>query len=116
VEDFRVLLPKRHAEARRVSLYEGYFTLQVSPALLKELRPAKARRKKMPAVPAGKRSTTSGRGIGVSQQLAGKRKANELASSGDSTDPANRRWVRASARELNSHGRTTGSRQTGPSG
>jgi len=42
-------------------------------------------------VSAGRRSTTSGRGSRASQQLAGKRKANELARSGDSTEPANRR-------------------------
>jgi hypothetical protein len=45
-------------------------TLQVSPGLLKELRLAMARRKN-PAVPAGKRSTTSGSGTRASQQLAG---------------------------------------------
>ena len=65
-------------------------TLQVSPALLKELRFAMARRKK-PAVPAEKRSITSGSGTRASQQLAGKRKTNNLASSGDSMEPANRR-------------------------
>jgi len=50
-------------------------TLQLSPAFLKGLRLAMARRKK-PAVPAGGRSTTSGSEARVSQQLAGK--ANEL--------------------------------------
>jgi len=66
-------------------------TSQMSPALIKELRLAMARRKKKPAVPAGKRSTTSGSGTRASQQLAGKRKANELASSGEPMEPANRR-------------------------
>ena len=65
-------------------------TFQMSPALLKELRLAMARRKRKPAVPAGRRSTTSASGTNASQQLAGKRKANELASSGDSVEPANR--------------------------
>jgi len=65
-------------------------TLQLSPALLKELRLAMSRRKKKPAVPAGSRSTTSGRGARASQQLASKRKANELASSGDLMEPSNR--------------------------
>jgi len=37
-------------------------TFQMLPALLKELRLTKARRKKKAAVPAGKRSTTSGSG------------------------------------------------------
>jgi hypothetical protein len=65
-------------------------TLQVSPALLKESRLAMAQGKKL-AVPAGRRSTTSGSGTRASQQLAGKRKANELARSGDSMESANRR-------------------------
>jgi len=56
-------------------------TLQMSPALLKELRLAMARRKK-PVVPAG-RCSTSGSGARASQQLAGKRKAKELACSGE---------------------------------
>jgi hypothetical protein len=65
--------------------------LQVSSALRKELRLAMVCRKKKPAVPSGRRSTTSGSGTRASQQLAGKRKSNELASSGDSMEPANRR-------------------------
>jgi hypothetical protein len=67
--------------------------LQVSPALLKELRYALSRRKKKPAVPAGSRSSGSGAKAPqrTSSQLAGKRQANELASSGDSSEPANRR-------------------------
>jgi len=43
-------------------------TLQVSPAVLEELRLAMARRKKKPAVPAGRRSTTFGRGTRASHQ------------------------------------------------
>ena len=54
-----------------------------------------SRRKKKPLVSAGSHSTTSGGGARVPQrpssQLAGKRKANELASSDDSSEPANRR-------------------------
>jgi hypothetical protein len=52
-----------------------------------------SRRKRKPAVPAGSRSTGSGAKAPQrsSSQLAGKRKANELARSGDSTEPANRR-------------------------
>jgi len=49
------------------------------------------RRKKVPSVSVARRSTTTGSGSRASKQLAGKRKANELASSGDSTEPANRR-------------------------
>ena len=49
------------------------------------------RRKKKPTVPAGRRRTTSGSGVRASQQLAGMLKANELASSGDLMEPANRR-------------------------
>jgi hypothetical protein len=67
-------------------------TLQVSLALLKELRLAMARRKKKQAVPAGRRRTTPGSRTRASQQLAGKRKANELASSGDSMELANSTW------------------------
>jgi hypothetical protein len=59
------------------------------------LRMALSRRKKKPLVPAGIRSTMPAGGARVPQrsssQLAGKRKANELASSGDSSEPANRR-------------------------
>ena len=50
-------------------------TFQMSPTLLKDL--AMVRRKKS-AVPAGKRSTTSGNGTRAAQRLTGKRKANEL--------------------------------------
>ena len=70
-------------------------TLQLSPAILKELRMALSRRKKKPGVPAGSRSTAPGGGPGapqrISGQLTGKRKANELQSSGDSSEPTNRR-------------------------
>jgi len=47
-------------------------TFQISPTLLKALRLAMAQRKKKPAVPAGRRSTTFGSGTRASQQLAGK--------------------------------------------
>jgi len=70
---------------------------QPSPALLKEFRKAvaSARRKKRPTVPTGSRSTTFG-GASIashrsSTKVAGKRKANELASSGDSSEPGTRR-------------------------
>ena len=49
------------------------------------------RRKKNPAVIAGRRSTTSGSEARASQQLVGKRKADELASSGDSMELDHRR-------------------------
>ena len=68
-------------------------TLQLSPAIHKELSMALSRKKKK-SVPAGSRSTAPGGGARApqrpSRQLAGKRKANELASSGDSSEPANR--------------------------
>jgi len=49
-------------------------------------------RRKKPVVPAEIRSTTSASGAGAPQRLlAGKRKANELASSGVSSDPATSR-------------------------
>ena len=70
-------------------------TMQLSPAILKELRMALSRRKKMTVVPAGIRSTTSASGARAPHRLpsllAGKRKASELASLGDSSEPANRR-------------------------
>jgi len=56
-----------------------------------------SRRKKKPVVPAGIRSTISASGAGAPHRLpsllAGKRKANELASLGDSSEP-NRRPAR----------------------
>jgi hypothetical protein len=71
-------------------------SLQVSPAVLKELRLALSLwKKRKPAVSAGCCSITSGSGARAPQQtssqLTGKCKANELASSGDSMEPANRR-------------------------
>jgi hypothetical protein len=70
-------------------------TFQVPPAVLTELTMALSRKKKRLAVPAGRRSTAPRSWAGAHQrpsgQLAGKRKANELASSGDSFAPANRR-------------------------
>ena len=49
------------------------------------------RKKKVPTMSAGRRSTSSGSGSRASQRHAGKRKANEIASFGDSSEPANRR-------------------------
>ena len=69
-----------------LAFIKDFSTIQLSPAILKELRMAMARRKKKPAVPAGIRSTTYASGAGAPQRLlAGKRKGNELASSGDSS-------------------------------
>ena len=69
--------------------------MQVSPHILKELRMDLSRRKKKPVVPAGIRSTTSASGArapqGLPILLAGKLKGNELASSGDTSEPAIRR-------------------------
>jgi len=66
--------------------------MQISPAILKELRMAMSRRKKKPAVPVRIHSTISTSGPRARQRLlAGKCKANELASSGDSSEPAIRR-------------------------
>jgi len=84
---------------------------------------ATARRKKVPTVSAGRRSTTSGSGSRASKKIASKRKANELASSGDSTVPANRRPATgAGSVPLSATTIVTGeqaaasSRQPGPSG
>jgi len=49
-------------------------TLHFSPALLKELKLAMARKKTKPEVPAWRRRTTSGGRARSSEQLAGKRK------------------------------------------
>jgi len=72
-------------------------SIQLSSALLKELRKAVAnvKTKTRPTVPTRSRSTTFG-GASItshrsSTKIAGKRKANELASSGDSSEPATRR-------------------------
>ena len=80
-------------------------------------------RKKKPAVPAGKHSTTSGSGTRASQQPAGKRKANELGILGDPMETANRRPAPgAGSAPLPANSTVTGeqsaagSRQTGPSG
>ena len=97
-------------------------TFHMSLALFKELRLIMAQKKK-PAVLAGRRSTPTGSGTSASQQLAGKRKANELASSGDSMEPANRRPATgAGSFPLPANSAVTGeqaafgSQQPGPSG
>ena len=96
-------------------------TLQFSPALLKELRLAMARRKK-PTLPVWRRSTTIGSGTRASQ-LAGKRKSNEIASAGDSnervnrcTAPGGRSALRPANSKLTSENAADGSRQPNPSG
>jgi hypothetical protein len=65
--------------------------MQVSLAILKKARMALSRKKKKPAVPAGRRKSAPGRGAGTplrpSRELVGKRKANELASSSGSPEP-----------------------------
>ena len=67
-------------------------TLQVNPSYFKELRMVLSSRKKMFVVSTGSRSKAPGGGSKSSQRpssrLAGKRKANELASSGDFMEPA----------------------------
>ena len=69
-------------------------TLQVTPALLRELRTALSTRNRT-VVPARFRGRAPGGGPRTSQRppsrQAGKRKANELANSGDSMEPAIRR-------------------------
>jgi hypothetical protein len=66
---------------------------QVSAAVLKELRMALSRKKRL-AVPAGSSSTAPVGWAGAQTTIRTARrqaKANELASSGDSSEPANRR-------------------------
>jgi len=98
-------------------------TLQMLPALLKELKLAMALRKKKPVVPAGKRSTTSSSGARDSQKLVGKHKANEVACSGESMEPANRRPAPGAGSvplpanlSVTGEQAAVGSRQPGPSG
>jgi hypothetical protein len=73
-------------------------------------------------VAAGSRSTARGGGPKASSQLAGKRKANELLSSGDSMELANRRPAPATGSALlpaflsvTDEQAAIGSRQLGPS-
>jgi len=73
-----------------LAFIKAIYTFKHSLALLKELWQATARRKKS-AVPAGRRSTISGSGAGISQQLASKRKTKELVSSGGLMQSATRR-------------------------
>ena len=91
-------------------------TLQVSQAFLKELSLAMARRKKKPAVPAGRRSTTSGRGTQSFPTTRGQEKSQRASTLGRldgarQQAPSTWRWVLATARDLNSHGRTSCCRQ-----
>jgi hypothetical protein len=70
--------------------------VQLSPALLKELRKAVVNgKKKRPTVPTGSRNTIFGGASTASHRssykVAGKRKAKELASSSESSEPATRR-------------------------
>ena len=64
---------------KELAFIKAISTLQLSPALLRELRMALSRRKKKPVVPVGRARTTSGSAARASQrpssQLAGKRKA-----------------------------------------
>jgi hypothetical protein len=90
--------PELHAEDVTWDAFKNAFSKRfrdVHSDLLWELRMALSRRKKKPMVPAGGRSTTSGGEPRAAQRppslLAGKRKANELANSGDSPEPATRR-------------------------
>jgi hypothetical protein len=79
----------------QLAFFKALSSLSLSPAVVRELRMALSRRRKRPVVLAGIRGTTSGGGTRALQrpsgQLAGKRKTNEQASSGESFEPANRR-------------------------
>ena len=88
-------MPKHHAKGEELAFVKAISTMQLSPAILKELRMAMSRRKKsqwclrgsaaphLQVVPEPPKRLPS--------LLAGKRKANGLASSGDSSEPAIRR-------------------------
>jgi hypothetical protein len=55
-------LPKCYAEAGRASLSQGYFSFQVSSAMVKDLRLALAKQKKRQAQTTERRGTPSGVG------------------------------------------------------
>ena len=71
---------------QELAFIKAISTLQVTPALLRELRTALSTRKRRTVVPAGSRGRAPGGGPRTSQRppsrQAGKRKANELANSG----------------------------------
>ena len=79
---------------QELAFIKAVSTLQVTPALLKELKTALSTRKRT-VMPAGIRGRAPGGGPRTTQRppsrLTGKRKANELANSGDSMEPAIRR-------------------------
>jgi len=94
---------------------------QVSPATLNELR--LARKKRRPTMTSGRRISPYGSRASAFQQLAGKRKASELASLGDSTEFANRRPAPGTessplpaTETATGEQAASGSRQPGPSG
>jgi len=80
---------------QELAFIKAVSTLQVTPALLRELRTALSTRKRRTVVPVGIRGGAPGVGPRTSQsplsRLAGKRKGNELANTGDSMEPAIRR-------------------------
>jgi hypothetical protein len=110
----------------QLAFIKAISTLHLSLALLNEFRLVISRMKKKPAVPTGSRST-SGSGVRAAQrpssQLAGKRKANELTSSGNSMEPANINPARGvgsaplpSNSSVTGEKASVGSRQPGPFG
>ena len=96
-----------------LAFFNAISTLHLSPAILKWLRKDLFRRKKKAAMLAGSHSTAPGGGAGAPQrpsgQFAGKRNANELASSGGSSEHANTfpGPSEGSATLPDSHGRTS---------
>jgi hypothetical protein len=89
-------LPSIMLRQKEVAFLKALSSAEMSPALFRELRRilAAGKMKKRPTVPAGIRGTASGGGSAASQRssdFVGKHKANELASSGDSSEPAIRR-------------------------
>ena len=109
---------------QELALFKAISTLQLSPALLKELRMALSSRKKT-EVSAGGNSTAAGSGPKASQSQSGKHagkcKVNELASSGHPIKQANRRLAPGDRSAplpeyFISHGElaAVGSRQLGP--
>ena len=79
----------------KLAFFKVISTFQILAALLKLLMLAMVRRKKKNALPAGRRSTTSGSRARLSQQVVGKHKVNDIASLGKSIVSAHWRPARS---------------------
>jgi len=85
--DSTEILPRRSVMQKQDKLA----FIKALSAVHRRLVTSQKKKKKIPTVSAGRRSTPSGSVSRATNRLTGKRKANELARSGDSSEPANRR-------------------------